>query len=116
MDTFVLVRGNPVIIFNFGVLVPYSPLFIRINRYYRCSILFLDQYKRHFRAFHERGNLDPESELVELITLRERAQKKKMTWDFFLAYPVTTLVIGVHLVRAAHMYKLFSSVRQISFI
>ena len=44
-----------------------------MNRYYRCSKLFSDQYKRHFRAFRERDNLDPESELVKLITLRERA-------------------------------------------
>ena len=67
-------------------------------------MFYLDQYKRHFRAFHERGNLDPESELVELITLRERAQKNKIKkvdlGDFFcLSCPA-----GATLVRAAHNY------------
>ena len=57
---------------NFGVWVLYSLLFIGESIFDFDRILILN-IKRHFWTFHERDILDPESELVRIISLRERS-------------------------------------------
>ena len=75
---------------NFGVWVLYSLLFIGESIFDFDRILILN-IKRHFWTFHERDILDPESELVRIISLRERAPQ---SWNGQVVVFLTLMSAG----------------------